>query len=126
MRHLILIVEDDEPIRESLVELLESEGFSTIVASNGQKALDLLFQVQDLPHLILLDLMMPVKNGFEFCLEKSQTDRIAKIPVIVMSADGNAIERKNCICVRTYLKKPVDIDHLIEMAKKEICEKPFL
>jgi CheY-like chemotaxis protein len=116
MAKRILIVEDDEYIRDSLAELLESEGFLITAARNGQEALEVLSGVP-LPDLILLDLMMPILNGFQFREEMQNNQSLAHIPVIVMSADGHVQEKLNKTHANGYLKKPLDIDLLLETLK---------
>jgi CheY-like chemotaxis protein len=114
----ILLVEDDEDIRETLRELLEGEGYEVLFAENGQIGLDKLSQTIILPNLILLDLMMPIKDGFQFCAEKDANPKIAHLPVIVMSADGHIRENKQRVNARAYLKKPLDIYEIIEIVEK--------
>jgi CheY-like chemotaxis protein len=114
----ILLVEDDQDIRETLIELLEGEGYEVIFAENGQVGLDKLSQVKMLPNLILLDLMMPIKDGFQFCAEKDADPKLAHLPVIVMSADGHIRENQKRVNASAYLKKPLDIYEIIEIVEK--------
>jgi CheY-like chemotaxis protein len=79
----VLIVEDDEAIRETLRELLEFEGFEVATAANGREAVSQL-QRTERPCLILLDLMMPVMNGWEFLRKRREDLTIATIPVVVV------------------------------------------
>lgn len=118
--YFIYVIEDDEAIRESMIELLQSEGYRVLSASNGQVAIDYLSQAITLPDLILLDLMMPIKDGFQFCEEKALDPRIAHIPMIIMSADGHIEEKRKRAKVRDYLKKPVDIDEVLRVVKNEV------
>jgi len=114
----ILIIEDDQSIREALSEYLEMEGFHTSSVSNGQEAIEYLISGKTLPNLILLDLMMPVKDGFQFRIEQLQIPAIQKIPVLLMSADGNAREKMGTLPVTAYLKKPLELDHLMDAIKR--------
>jgi len=114
----ILLVEDDQDIRETLIELLEGEGYEVLFAENGQVGLDKLTQATLLPNLILLDLMMPIKDGFQFCTEKDANPKIAHLPVVVMSADGHIRENQQRVNARAYLKKPLDIYEIIEIVGK--------
>lgn len=118
MSKKILLVEDDEDIRENLIELLEGEGYEVLFAENGQVGLDKLSQISTLPDLILLDLMMPIKDGFQFCIEKDADPKIAHLPVVVMSADGHIRENKQRVNACAYLKKPLDIYEIIEIVGK--------
>src|SRR5438067_1769607 len=81
----VLIIEDDADLRDMMAQLLSLEGFQSVAVSNGREALDYLGQGV-LPDVILLDLMMPVMDGWEF-RRKQQADRaLADIPVVVLSA----------------------------------------
>jgi CheY-like chemotaxis protein len=86
---LVLVVEDDHAIRESLTELLEDEGYQVAKATNGQEALEVLARVGP-PCVILLDLMMPVMDGYEFMGRKTADPVLASIPVVVITAAGPA------------------------------------
>lgn len=110
----VLVVEDDESIRESILELLSSEGYTVQEACNGQVAMDWLDATPILPDLILLDLMMPVMDGFVFCERKAQVPRYGHIPTIVMSADGNVKRKQTQTGATAYMRKPVDIDDLLQ------------
>jgi len=108
----VLVVEDDSDLRESLCNILEDEGFSTLKAGNGQEALDFLHNAQpsELPDVILLDLMMPVMNGSTFyarmCLETS----LSAVRVIVMTAHGSSRDALNRL---PLLRKPLHIEELL-------------
>jgi DNA-binding response OmpR family regulator len=109
----ILVVEDDETIRESIVELMMEEGFEVAAAENGSAGIAYLRNAGKLPDLILLDLMMPVMDGFEFCTVKNREPHWAAIPTVVMSADGHVVEKKLKTGASDYIQKPLDIDDLI-------------
>jgi CheY-like chemotaxis protein len=110
--HPVLIVEDDEDVRESLSQILEDEGIATVAARNGQEALDLL-QGAVKPSLILLDLMMPVMDGWEF-YQRIQTDLSIAPPVIVMSARP----RDDSVRSVAWLQKPLHVDQLLTTIQK--------
>lgn len=112
-KRTILVVEDDTDIRESVVEYLDIMGFKMLGASNGQEALDYLKSNNEQPDIILLDLMMPIMDGFAFREAQLKDTRLAQIPVLIMSADGNVQEKKSRVGAMGYLKKPVDLDDLI-------------
>jgi CheY-like chemotaxis protein len=84
----ILVVDDDEAIRESLVDLLEDRGHRVQVAANGRDALDIMRS--STPCMILLDLMMPVMDGWEFASLKAQDPRLSTIPICVVTAFGQS------------------------------------
>ncbi len=120
MKERILVVEDDADILEVVTQLLELEGFEVLKAGNGQVAIDLLEKTELLPHLILLDLMMPVKDGFEFRKYQMNHPRISSIPVVVMTAEGHHSERKSLLKANAILKKPIDIDELVGFIRKQL------
>ncbi len=113
----ILIVEDDQYIRDSLVELLEDEKYRVTTASNGQEGLDRLTQGLR-PDLILLDLMMPVKDGFQFRIEQRDMPDAAQIPTVIFSADTAVNQQHDEFKGATLLKKPVDLDALLAVVEK--------
>lgn len=115
----ILTVDDDEDIRTSLTDMLELEGYETVWAKNGQVALDYLKAVPDreLPDLVLLDYMMPVMNGRDFFLAKIQTPRLAHIPVVMMTANGNLVNVMDKVEAGAYMSKPMDIETVAKMVK---------
>jgi CheY-like chemotaxis protein len=82
----VLVVEDDEDLRDGIVRLLDKEGFEVSEAANGSEALESL--ASEIPGLILLDLLMPVMNGFELMVELHKNVRWRKIPVIVMTSQS--------------------------------------
>jgi CheY-like chemotaxis protein len=122
MHKSILVVEDDQDIRDSLQDVLDLMGFRVTVASNGQEALEQLSKMEP-PCLILLDLMMPVMNGWEFRSCQKENPKFAEIPVVVVSADGNVKQKAESLGVAHCLKKPVDIDTLMKVAQT-FCTQP--
>lgn len=113
----ILVVEDDLYIRESLVELLTDEGYEVMVGRDGQEGLDQLRRGPP-PNLILLDLMMPVKDGFQFREEQQQKPELASIPTIIFSADTGVNQPHKEFEGAFILKKPVDLDALLQVVKE--------
>jgi CheY-like chemotaxis protein len=107
----ILIIDDDAELRGAVAEALEQCGFRVATAGNGREGLDLLRQGK-VPRLILLDLMMPVMNGWQFRRAQAQDPRLADIPVIVVTAAG-AREDIPAIDATAWLSKPVDFDRLL-------------
>lgn len=109
----ILVIEDEEDIRALVSEALEMDGYLVVPAANGQEGIDAL-RVIDPPQLIILDLMMPVKDGYQFRLEQTAEPRWRNIPVIVMTADANAVQRmRDMGGTGDSLRKPVDLDELM-------------
>jgi CheY-like chemotaxis protein len=111
---LVLLVEDDVAISEAFAQILEDEGYNVARALNGQIALDYLRAGGLRPQVILLDLMMPVLNGYEFRAEQLRDPGIADIPVIVVSADRGAKLAAGTLRVQHVLVKPVDIGRLLD------------
>jgi CheY-like chemotaxis protein len=111
----VLIVEDDVDLREMMAQLLAIEGFGAATASNGREALDYLAR-GDRPGVILLDLMMPVMNGWEFRREQKLKPELADVPVIVLSALDP--RRADDVDAVAFLKKPLDFDRLLQLVRQ--------
>ena len=107
----VFVIEDDVDTREMIARFLEFEGFAVETAANGRQALDRLDQGAR-ACVILLDLMMPVMDGWEFRRRQIRDAHLARIPVIVFSAAGR--ERMHQIDADDYLAKPVDLEELLE------------
>jgi CheY-like chemotaxis protein len=116
----ILVIEDDKGIRESVKKILEFEGHEVILASNGFEALELLSSGTT-PGLILLDLMMPVMDGFKFCEHLKKLAKGPRTPVIVMSADGNVVKKQAAVGAAAYLRKPVDLNDLLDAVSTHLA-----
>jgi two-component system, chemotaxis family, chemotaxis protein CheY len=115
MSRRLLIVEDDAEIRASIAELFEAEGYEISMAEDGREALELLRRESEPPGLILLDLMMPTMDGFEFRAEQQKDARLAAIPVLLMSAGGDLGAKAAALGTKGYLKKPFgDLDAILD------------
>jgi CheY-like chemotaxis protein len=110
----VLIVEDDEDLREMMAQMLTLEGFESAAVANGREALEYL-QDAEKPDVILLDLMMPVMDGWEFRRQQQADPAIAPVPVIVLSALDQA--RASTLEANAFLKKPLDFDHLLSLVR---------
>jgi CheY-like chemotaxis protein len=106
----VFIVEDDPDTREMLGKFLELEGFHVETAANGKQALDRLSDGLK-ASVIVLDLMMPIMDGWQFRREQVRNAALASIPVIVVSAAGK--ERLANIEANSYLTKPIDLEELL-------------
>ena len=109
----ILVVEDDLAIRETMVELLREEGYPRVTAArHGKEALTWLENAEELPGLILLDLMMPVMDGETFMasLQRHPKASLRNVPVAILTASRT---RTNIPGATTWLDKPIDIDRLL-------------
>jgi CheY-like chemotaxis protein len=110
--HSILVVDDDEDIRGTLCDLLREEGYATIPAANGQEALDLLRDARVC--VILLDLMMPVMNGWRFRDAQRADPQLAAIPVVVVTASGKSSDSLGSVVV---LHKPLRLDSVLDAVR---------
>ena len=103
--HHTLLVEDDSDLRELLTEMLESAGFSVEGATNGVEALDSLRRRR--PTIVILDLMMPVMDGWQLRARMLEDEALADIPVIVVSGVGDLCESSAALKARDVFAKPV-------------------
>jgi CheY-like chemotaxis protein len=113
----VLIVEDNADLRDSMGMLLEAEGYEVTAASNGKEALQYLSKGLS-PCLILLDLMMPIMNGWEFREAQRQEPQLALIPVVLLSAIDNSTERITSLAVAARLVKPVPPHVLLDKVQQ--------
>jgi CheY-like chemotaxis protein len=114
----ILIVDDDYAIRDMLQEALEDAGYRVMSAEHGKQALDQLRRAQPLPRLILLDLMMPVMSGWEFRMAQQSDQRLAAIPVIVLSARSSMDHDTYAMSADGFINKPLNIDRLLDVVER--------
>jgi CheY-like chemotaxis protein len=112
----ILVVEDDCDLRELLAEILARAGYSVVQAANGKEALECLCGVER-PRLILLDLSMPVMNGWQFHEALKANERLADIPVLVVSARRDG-EKALPVASERFLRKPFELASLLDMVGK--------
>jgi CheY-like chemotaxis protein len=112
----VLVVDDNDDVREGARRLLEQEGFHTVGASNGAEAIQVLKEPGEPPCMILMDLMMPVMSGWQLLSVLSVDERWSKIPRVVMTAAGGDLH----VDPTPVLRKPFDCDRLIS-AVREAC-----
>jgi CheY-like chemotaxis protein len=105
----VLVVDDQQVIRDTLQTALDDEGFTVECAANGKEALDILERWD--PCVILLDLMMPVMDGWAFCAEQRRSGD--RTPVVLLSAAGGLDEQAKTLCAAGFIAKPFDIDTVI-------------
>ncbi len=116
-RKKVLIVEDDQDIRESLGFFLESEGYRVEAAENGKEALRLLREASEVPGLVFLDLQMPVMSGEELLAEITQDAALSalKVPIVVFTAAARGAVSGPIV---SAMKKPVDLDEILKVVVK--------
>jgi CheY-like chemotaxis protein len=116
-RKSILVIEDDSVTRDAVALALQDDGYSVMAVANGHEALVHLRRTQP-PHLILLDLMMPVMNGWEFRRQQARDPALESIPVVIVSADAGVPQQAAALGVRDYLVKPIDFVKLLEAVQR--------
>jgi CheY-like chemotaxis protein len=112
-----LVVEDDVDIRDTLAALLTEEGYFVETAGNGEEALSKLRGGLS-PSLILLDLMMPVLDGFGFVESQKRDPLLRRIPVVVLSALADYLEESSRADFDAVLSKPVDLTALLTIVER--------
>ena len=108
----VLIIEDDDGARFALGDIFDVEGYTVASSSNGQEALDYLRNAPS-PDVIILDLQMPVMDGWQFRREQKKDRRLAKVPVVVVTAFGAPTN----IDAAAILQKPVDVEELLGVVR---------
>ena len=117
-RRIVLVIDDDEDLRESVCELLEEDGYRAISVSDGRTALDWLRAGDTKPQVILLDLMMPGMNGFQFREEQVKDAEAATVPVVLTSAHAKLQHETAALGVAGYLEKPIDVQLLLDTVER--------
>ena len=115
----ILVVEDDEDAREAMVALLQMKGYRAVPAGNGQEALDYLRRAP-VPDLIILDLWMPVMDGWQFRSEQAKDPRLKNVPVIVVTALSDRAD----VDANEVIIKPVDVNRLLTTVSQYCRREP--
>jgi CheY-like chemotaxis protein len=114
---IILVVDDDFGIRDTLADVLEQEGFEAAFAADGLEALEYLNK-NPRPCIILLDWMMPRCDGAAFRAAQSRNPRIADIPVVLLTADAHADTKSVAVGAAGFLRKPVQLAVLTNVLRK--------
>lgn len=115
MTHTLLIVEDEEDLREMLQDALERRGFHVVTAANGKEALEALPQIEHVC-LVLLDLFMPEMNGWDFFDALKAQKEFEKIPVIITTSAPNRAP----VGATRVLQKPLSLDRIVSTVQ-EFC-----
>lgn len=117
----ILIVDDDNDVRSALSELLEEEGFAVEGAHNGREALARLRAGGAHPAVILLDLMMPGMDGWDFRSEQMRDPKLAAVPVVIVSASGFSLESiRTQFRPAAYVEKPIERNALLDVIREVV------
>lgn len=109
-RHTVLVVDDNVDAAEALAQILDFEGYEVAIANDGRRALEYLKQHRK-PDLIILDLMMPVMNGWELRSAIREIPALASIPVVVMTALGDP----QVIEADAIIRKPIDLERMLKI-----------
>ncbi|HEV7663910.1 MAG TPA: response regulator [Chloroflexota bacterium] len=110
-RPLVLVVEDEDSIRDVIVDVLEDRGYRVVAVANGAEALGVLDSVQ--PQVMVLDLLMPVMHGWQFMESYLEKTGGAPIPIVVVSVNPALPRSFDRFGVREVVAKPFDIDALV-------------
>lgn len=111
----ILVVDDDDIARRSVVRILERARYRVLEARTGLDALELLRGADHLPSLVLLDVGMPVMNGWGFRAEQINDPRLATIPVVVISGEETLAQKSRAMQARGYVTKPFGAEELLQV-----------
>ena len=116
---VVLVIEDDTPLREEVADLLRSDGYQVLEAASGKAGLDIL---RATPHvdLVLLDLWMPDMDGWAFRAEQRRDSALQHVPVIVLTADGSAQAR--AIDSAAFLRKPFEAQQLSSTVRRVLSQ----
>ena len=109
----VLVVEDNADLRSLYVQIIELEGYRVLEAENGKIALEILKNKSEMPGLILLDLMMPIMDGWEFLKARASDSKFKNIPTVICSAS-----KENLPTDVEVLTKPVDFNMLVALLRK--------
>jgi CheY-like chemotaxis protein len=122
MAGTVLVIEDDASLRQTIQEVLEIEGYRVVTAADGEEALAQLDRAA--PSVILLDLMMPRMNGYQFAEALASRPRYATTPIVLLTADGRAPEKASDVNATGWLNKPFSIDDLVRAVDEALRAPP--
>ena len=111
----ILVVEDSPELQTLLKMALQEQGYRVFCSNNGKDALNYLKNSANPTDLILLDLMMPIMDGYEFRRQQLLDKKFSMIPVVVMTADENFSANDPAMRIKNYLKKPMELGNLTKI-----------
>jgi CheY-like chemotaxis protein len=114
----VLVVEDDHSQREALSEILSRQGYEVQCATNGSEALELMRRPNSLPRLILLDVAMPVMDAWEFRDQQRKDRVLAEVPVVVMTALDDSVQKALQSGAVGFLPKPLQWQALLRVVER--------
>jgi DNA-binding response OmpR family regulator len=114
----ILVVDDEPHLLRSLSFILSKSGYEVVTASNGEEALEKLFEIR--PELIILDIMMPNKNGYEVCEAIRKMPEFAEIYIVVLSAKGGEMDKEKALSLgaNEFMSKPFSPQEIVTRTKQ--------
>src|SRR5208337_2920126 len=115
--NVVLVIEDDADIRFGLAVILEDEGYTVATAPNGREALKYLRETPAPPCLILLDLMMPDMDGWQFRAEQRRDPALSSVPVVIISAAADLRARAASLGAAAVMQKPIQIGALLDLIR---------
>lgn len=120
VKGVVLVVDDDPSLRALADTLLTSEGYHVVVAEHGEDGIRRLREC--CPDVIVLDLNMPVMNGWQFCAEQQHLsdERLAAIPVVLLTADDHVSHHATALKARAFIPKPFDPIALMDVIEAAI------
>jgi DNA-binding response OmpR family regulator len=124
MRHKILIADDEPNIVLSLEYLMKREGYDVIVARDGQQALEAI--LRERPSLVLLDVMMPGKSGFDVCQEVRATPDVKDTPILMLTAKGRDTDVAKGLAMgaTAYMAKPFSTKEIAAKVRDMLGHEP--
>lgn len=123
MSKKVLIVDDEPNIVLSVEFLMKREGYEVVTAADGQEALDTVADAR--PDLVILDVMMPRKNGFEVCAELRADPQLAAMPILMLTAKGREAEMKKGLSLGAdaYITKPFSTHELVARVNELLAQR---
>jgi CheY-like chemotaxis protein len=118
VRRTVLVVEDDPDALDAIATIVQDAGYDVLRASNGREALSRLRDCDGRCDLILLDLLMPVMNGWDFRRRQRETPAFAGIPVFLMSAGAHLAVVRNELEAAGCVTKPVDASDILDVVER--------
>ncbi|GAC1348057.1 MAG: response regulator [Ktedonobacteraceae bacterium] len=116
----ILVVDDDQNLRQTIQWVLEDEGHMVETAADGQEAVEQAAQQQ--PALVILDMGLPILNGAEVAAELRSLYGTA-VPIMLITADGHVREKREQVGAYTALRKPFEIDDLVQAVQQVLSDQ---